>query len=412
MQLKTSTALSLKFTLYVIGLFLLLGVFVNLGNTFQRYSWESRKLQIETQPIRIQIDNILRPRKVPDMRPIRENVMVIAASSGVIAVLEENTLYRELSKIDDNWVLYRLHPNGERITLVNVSHHIDMEVTLLWIWFIALCVFASLTYIVSLFFVRNSLSRLRDLTHFVKQLDIHKLDTHLPVSGPEDDEIRQISSAINSSLDTIHQQTNALKDFVSFASHELKTPLMSMNANLDVVEKTQDFWNFIQKQKSQLQRMNGLFEKLLLITKQEFHAIQFKEQDVVPLLQRAIHQIAERFPTKKADIILEHPTTLLLKTDSSLFESIVSNLLVNACKYTLDGNPIVVSLNQYQLSIKDTGVGISQEDQEKIWERFRKKNGDGYGLWLYLVKLLVEKHDWKIAMESELGKGSTFFITF
>jgi signal transduction histidine kinase len=84
------------------------------------------------------------------------------------------------------------------------------------------------TFLFARIFVASSLSKIQELVQYVKDLDIHKLTMPVPLSGPEDDEIRIIAQTLQSSLDTIKIQTDSLKDFVSYASHELKTPLATI----------------------------------------------------------------------------------------------------------------------------------------------------------------------------------------
>jgi signal transduction histidine kinase len=96
---------------------------------------------------------------------------------------------------------------------------------------------------------------------------------------------------------------------------------------------------------------------------------------------------------------------------------IVKNILENAYKFTAEWWTIDISLDVKKLVIKDTGKGIAEKDLEHIWERFRqadrsKTDTKSFGLGLYLVKLLVEKHDWKISMSSKVNKGTVCTITF
>jgi signal transduction histidine kinase len=155
--------------------------------------------------------------------------------------LTEHNIFGRLSQLDEEWVLFFASEDAKTTRLATVTHFMDTQQRLARIRFLSALFFAGLTFLISRFFVKSALVRLWELTRFVKQIDIHKLGQRLPLQGPQDDEIREISVAINSAIDTIQQQTSSLKDFVSYASHELKTPLMSMNSNLDLAEKTQDF---------------------------------------------------------------------------------------------------------------------------------------------------------------------------
>ena len=183
-------------------------------------------------------------------------------------------------------------------------------------------------------FVKHSLKKLWDLARLVKSIDIHNLHTQIPITGPENDEIRMISSSLQSSLDAIKQQTDALKDFVSYASHELKTPLMAMHASLAVAEKTKHYESLIVHQKAQLYRMDELFEQLLRITKREFSKIQRSSIDIVSLIHEVVHNACVSFPEHRDAIMVQLPIQQMMKTETSVFMMIVSNLLTNACKYT------------------------------------------------------------------------------
>lgn len=472
MKLKTSTALSLKFTLYVTVLLLLLGFFVNGWFFLQWWRGEQFKLQQQI-PVLFQerqqqvVTTIISPSQVmqnnqlqknddrireklskktkewkgqrvkkilfpedesappwvkkiietkttmmPVRMPMRDNIMILPFSGHIYQELQDAVLFWSLSQLDDERVMFRLIPETNEIKLATVTHFIEMQARLLRIWLFALLWFSLITYGFAVLFVKHSLKKLWNLARLVQSIDIHNLHTKIPLYGPKDDEIRMISSSLQSSLDAIKQQTDALKDFVSYASHELKTPLMAMHAWLAVAEKTKQFDSLIMNQKAQLKRMDELFEQLLRITKREFSKIERSIVNVVPLLQEVSHTVMLAFPEHADHIAVDIPDAQSLKTDPSVFMMIVSNLLTNACKYTPVWWIIQLSLDTQQLVIQDTGKWIASEHQEKIFQRFWKHDSEGFGLWLYLVKLLVEKHGRRLQVESEEGKGTTMRVVF
>jgi signal transduction histidine kinase len=138
-------------------------------------------------------------------------------------------------------LLYRIHENQQKVTLIDVSHIIDQQQEMLWVWILALLVCGGITFLLSKIFVHRSLSELWKLSDYIKQKNIYTLDTPLELTGPPDDEIRSIANRLQDSFKTIKKQTDSLKDFIALASHELKTPLMMMSTHLDLTEKTQDF---------------------------------------------------------------------------------------------------------------------------------------------------------------------------
>jgi signal transduction histidine kinase len=135
-----------------------------------------------------------------------------------------------------------------------------------------------------LLFVRSSLKNINQLVAYVKNINIHTLHEPVPLSGPPDDEIRIIGETLQQTLTTIKEQTDSLKDFVTHASHELKTPLMSLSAVMDAGQKTGNYEKSFISAKQTLHTINNLFETLLSITKREYHNIQKANIDIIPII--------------------------------------------------------------------------------------------------------------------------------
>jgi signal transduction histidine kinase len=215
-----------------------------------------------------------------------------------------------------------------------------------------LLLFSSITFAISKLFVKKSLSELWKLSDALQDIDIDTLEKPITVSGPPDDEIRIIADRLQQSFSTIKQQTDALKDFVAYASHELKTPLMAMATSLSLAEKTQNFDHLITSQKSQISHMQGLFEQLLDITQKEFTPDNLKNIDLVPFLQQAVSTIKSQYPTKQ--IFVDHPLVLKKISQKNLFTSIMSNLITNACNHSPDDAIITVTLTDSSLKVHNT----------------------------------------------------------
>lgn len=150
--------------------------------------------------------------------------------------LRTNTLISNITKVDDQYILYA--QVGNKIKISNVTRMVEAQEKMALVFVLLLVIFAAGTYGLSLVFVRSSLKNINQLVDYVKTLNIHTLHEPVPLSGPQDDEIRIIGETLQQTLTTIKEQTDSLKDFVSHASHELKTPLMSLSAVIDTAEKT------------------------------------------------------------------------------------------------------------------------------------------------------------------------------
>jgi signal transduction histidine kinase len=169
----------------------------------------------------------------------------------------------------------------------NISRLIDMQRELILTTLLTTLLGATLTFILSRNFVKSSLKDINKLVHYVKTIDIHNLHTPVPLSGPEDDEIRIIGQTLQHSLDTIKTQTDSLKDFVSYASHELKTPMSTINSIIDLADKTGKYSEITPKVKKTLSEMSNLLDTLLLITKREFQSIKKEDRDIVSLIEES-----------------------------------------------------------------------------------------------------------------------------
>lgn len=150
--------------------------------------------------------------------------------------LNHGKVFSNIAKIDDQYIMFSRVNDTIRVS--NISRLVDAQRRMIIIFFVLLVIFSIGTYLISLLFVKSSLKNIKELVDYVEDLDIHTLHKPVPLSGPDDDEIRIIGATLQQTLTTIKEQTDSLKDFVTHASHELKTPLMSLSAVIDAGEKT------------------------------------------------------------------------------------------------------------------------------------------------------------------------------
>ena len=274
--------------------------------------------------------------------------------------------------------------------------------------------FILVVYLISLYFVRSSLGNLKKLTLYVQRLDFEHLATPLEIQGHKYDEIKVISEAFNASLEKIHQQILALKDFIANASHELKTPLMMISTEIDIALKKKDYEERLLNVKQHVKRLSNLLETLSLITRLESGTVFEKEEvHLQTAVKRVLNALKSKYPQKKVQVQVEKETTI--QAHERLLEIVIKNLIENAHKYAGEGANIILIGDKHSLSVKDTGKGISTKYQKQIFERFRQlekteENEHSFGLGLYLVKKIVQLHGRNISIESEIGEGTTFRI--
>jgi len=216
--------------------------------------------------------------------------------------------------------------------------------------------------------------------------------------------------------------------FLANMSHEIRTPL---NAIVGFSSLLSDPDNSAEDKKvfeEQVQRNSdyllNLIEDIIDVSKIESNQLTLKIQefDVVPHIRHVIQSFQLAMPANKNVVITANidRSSLLINSDPVRFEQIVRNLLANAVKFTEDGL-IELSCKKddifYVISVKDSGIGIQPEHQKVIFDRFMKIDNckqhlyRGTGIGLFLSKQLVEMFGGKIWVESEIGKGSTFYFT-
>ena len=318
---------------------------------------------------------------------------------------------------DDKYFLYETQ--NDIVKYVDITEFIYAQLELLQIVGCWSLVFLILVYLISLLFVKNSLKNLKKLTAFAENLNFNDLSSRIQIPWAPNDEIKLIAEALNTSLEKIDHQVLSLKDFIWNASHELKTPLMMINTEIDLALKKKDYPERLSTIKNTTKRIASLLDHLSLITRLE-SSYRFEEKDLVlrevfSPLQKTLEM---QYPWKK--IQFQWDKTIKIKANENLLTIVIKNLLENACKYAGDNADIIFIQTSHSFSIKDTGKGIPFEEQEKIFERFRQSEKternatESHSFWLglYLVKKIVELQKRKIKLISEEEKGSEFRIKF
>ncbi len=223
----------------------------------------------------------------------------------------------------------------------------------------------------------------------------------------------------------------AKTEFVSLASHQLRTPLSTVNwysemlLTGDVGEVTIDQKKYLEEIYNGNQRMVDLVNTLLDVSRIELGTlvIELKPTDIVKLAQNVINEHKLQIIEKKIKLLPSFEDNIpLIKTDPKLLRMVIQNLLSNAIKYTPDGGRVSISLALEEeanvvLTIADTGYGIPKNQQNKIFTKlFRADNvigrdTEGTGLGLYIAKSIVEQAGGKLWFESKENQGSTFYAT-
>lgn len=229
-------------------------------------------------------------------------------------------------------------------------------------------------------------------------------------------------------MDITERKDNELRknDFIAMVSHELKTPLTSLTAIIQLahmqLENNADPFlrTAMDKANNQTKKMTNLINGFLNISRLESGKIIIEKKpfDMTSLIIETIAEIKLLSP--EHNIIVNNCAPVTINADRNKIASVLSNLLSNAMKYSAKEADIEVSCivqqNFVEISVRDKGIGILQSDLEKLFDRFYRvenkntQNISGFGIGLYLSAEIIAHHNGKIWVESEMGKGSTFYF--
>ncbi|WP_183576242.1 ATP-binding protein [Mucilaginibacter sp. X5P1] len=223
------------------------------------------------------------------------------------------------------------------------------------------------------------------------------------------------------------QDEQRKSDFIGMVSHELKTPLTSLTAIVQVLnmklKNSEDSFiaGALDKANIQVKKMGTMINGFLNISRLESGKIHVAKEhfDIVQLLTEMMDEV--KLTVSSHTISLAPYDHIEVYADRDKIGSVISNLLTNAVKYSPKGKYIevqcVVIDNNVQVSVKDEGMGIKPQDINKLFDRYYRvetahtRHISGFGIGLYLSSEIIHRHDGEIWVESESGKGSTFYFS-
>jgi len=228
---------------------------------------------------------------------------------------------------------------------------------------------------------------------------------------------------------TYLKQLDSLKsEFVATVSHDLRSPLTLIRGYATMLDMVGDLneqqQNYVRKVVNNVEGMTRLVNNLLDLGRIEAGiGLQLEIVSVPELVERVISALQVMAVQKRVQLSAEIPpqTVDVVEADHALLQQSLHNLVENAIKYTEPGGNVLVKAylkgEQLVFEIRDTGIGISPVDQPRLFEKFFRparpssKRSQGSGLGLAIVKSIAERHGGKVWVESQLGKGSTFYIS-
>lgn len=218
---------------------------------------------------------------------------------------------------------------------------------------------------------------------------------------------------------------NKKDEFISIASHELKTPLTSVKGYIQLLQRSLSrddktmAENHLAKASTQLEKLNDLIVDLLDISKIESGKLKFNMKSFCAdnMVNNAIEMLQQANPDFKIKKLGK--TNEMVFGDEIRLEQVVINFITNAIKYAPGTNQVNVTINikdgELYLSVKDFGIGIPKEQQHKIFDKFYRveensNRFNGLGIGLYICAEIIERHSGKIGVNSVVNEGSEFYF--
>ncbi|MCM3122921.1 MULTISPECIES: HAMP domain-containing sensor histidine kinase [unclassified Mesobacillus] len=292
------------------------------------------------------------------------------------------------------------------------------DVHVIFAWFFVAVSIVSITGVI--WFAKHLIQPITKLTEATRE--ITRENFNFPLNIHRKDEIGQLAESFSTMQVQLQHNDEARKSFINNVSHDFQSPLMNIQGYAELL-KTQalddEHREYVEIIDQESKRLSNLTKQLLLLTSLDQKSYPMKRgiTRIDTQIKETVRRHQWRLEEKEIEISYHLPPATIL-ADPELLMTVWDNLLTNAIKYNQPEGSIFIQLAQtdeaINITFKDSGIGMSLDQASKIFERFyrvdaaRKK--DGTGLGLSIVKHIIELHNGKIEVESELQKGTTFTI--
>lgn len=273
---------------------------------------------------------------------------------------------------------------------------------------------------------RQLLEPINRMVKTTKRLTVNNLNQErLNIEGTQN-ELKDLAGTINEMLDRLELSYESQKQFVSDASHELRTPIAVIQGYINMLDRwgkrdEEVMEESIEAIKNEAQSMQDLVEKLLFLSRHDKKTLKLKKRffEMSEVVEDMVKET--RLVAKDRNVVSEAMERVTVYGDEQSLKQAIRVFIDNAVKYTKDGDTIAISCRNKHgdcvISVADTGIGMTGEDLEHIFERFyrsdhvRNEKISGHGLGLSIAKLIILKHTGRIKVRSQYTAGTTFTVT-
>jgi len=316
---------------------------------------------------------------------------------------------------------------GRVVNLVQVGTSLEsVQETLrnlLFVIFIAIPLALALASVGGWLWVTQALRPVDEITTMARKISAENLNERLEIKYSKD-EIGRLAETFNGMISRLYHSFRQIKQFTADASHELRTPLTVLKGEVEValrkIRTPEEYQDILISNLEEINRMIKIVEDLLILSRADMGEtkLEFQKLDMKKLLNE-IHQQAVILASEKAiEVSLDKAEEAYVMGDELRIRQLLLNLIGNGIKYTPEGGRINLSLEKedgfINISVRDNGIGIPEEDQPYIFDRFyrvdKARSKGGSGLGLSIAKWIAEAHRGSISVASQLGSGSVFNV--
>jgi two-component system, OmpR family, sensor kinase len=312
-------------------------------------------------------------------------------------------------------ILQSLHPQQEMLE----------EVRETFAWVIPIAIF--LASIGGYFLARKSLAPVMAMSSQAGRIGAANLHERLPIQNAKD-ELGRLAASFNELLERVDQSFERQRRFMSDASHELRTPAAILRGESEVAlsrgeRPAEEYRESLAVLHAEAQRLTQIVEDLFTLTRADAgqYPLSPHEFYLDELVADCTHAARSLALAKQITLTCDVPEELPIRADEALLRRMILNLLDNAIKYTPMGGRVTVTCersgNEYALSVTDTGPGIPEDLQQRVFERFfradkartrTENDGGGAGLGLSIARWIAEAHQGRLILARSDSSGSTF----
>lgn len=271
---------------------------------------------------------------------------------------------------------------------------------------------------------RYSLKRVDTFSDKVGKITEKNLKERLEVDGVES-ELKLLAESFNTMMERIEESFERQKQFMSDASHDLRTPASVVKTYCDVTlmqeRPPEEYKEALEKISAMANKMTQIINRILEVARLDSEAslLNLSDVDLMEIADNVI-RIFETTASDRGITINSSGYSAVISGDRELLTDAISNIVDNAIKYNRQEGTVTISVSQENgwaiVGISDSGMGMNADDVDKIFERFHRIDAsrgqvEGSGLGLPIVRRIIDMHKGKIEVQSEPGKGSCFIIS-